>query len=162
MTLMSRLLSGLFLLTALLLALTSFSIDWLLELYAPTDAYGNRISLLESQRKEEQLSRELASTYQRIRCKDRIIDELQAGEITLIEAASGFRALHTDPRTWHHPQLPLPAHDDGVSWSRLVIEWNTTAEWAKRSMGQSKNLRQRLETELQEQLDYFGNVTLPD
>lgn len=162
MNLMSRLLSGLFVAVAVLLGFTSFSIDWLLELYAPTDRYGNSISFLENQRRGEMLSREMEATYQRLCSKDRIIEALRTGEMTLCEAAAAFRSLHREPQTWHDPCRPRPAHEDGVSWCRLVIEWGTITVGINRSMGESKIFRQRLEAELQDQMDYFGTMTLPE
>jgi hypothetical protein len=162
MNLISCLLSGFFITTAVLLGFTSFSIDWLLELYAPTDPYGNPISFLENQRRGEMLSREVKATYQRLCSKDRIIEALRTGEMPLCEAAAAFRSLHEDSQTWHHPFRLRPAHDDGVGWCCLVIEWGTSTIGANRSMGESKIFRQRLEAELQEQMDYFGTVTLPE
>lgn len=162
MKLMSSLLSGLLVLTALLIAFTSFVLDEMVELYAPIGLDGNRISLLENQRKGELLSREAEITYRRIRSKAQIVEALRSGEISLSEAAGGFRALHEDPRSWHNPLYPRPVHDDGLSWCREVIEWATSTVCVERSYTEAESMRQHLEAELQEQLDYLGSVTLPD
>lgn len=162
MRLMSRLLSSFFVFTGVLVILSSLSVDWLFELYAPTDRFGNRISLIENQRKGEQLSRELAISKERINAKDVAVDALLDGEISLFEAAACFRSLHNDARTWHNALCPRPAFDDGESWCRLVIDWAAVTVHCSYSDSQSLVVRQRLEAELQEEKQRQGAVRLPD
>ena len=162
MNVMSRLLSGFFVCSALLLTLTSLSVDWLIEVYAPIDQSGNYFSLFEAQRKSEQLTREIAISLERIRSKEKVVDALLNGEMTLFEAAASFRSLHQDARTWYDPRCAPPAFDDGESWCRQVINW---AELQLRH-GHSASLaiaeRECLEAELQEEMDCDGKVSLPD
>ena len=162
MNVMSRLLSGLFVLTALLLSLTSFSVDWILELYTPTDQFGNRISLFENQRKSEQLSREIAISMERIESKETVVEACINGEMSLCEAAADFRALHRDSRSWRDPLRPMPEFDDGESWCREVIHWAKLRIRFGRSESQADAVAQRLEEELQEEMDCEGRVSLPD
>lgn len=162
MNVMSRLLSGLFVFAALLLTLTSLSVDWLIELYSPTDRFGNRISIIENQRKSEQLSHEIALSMQRIRAKENATRAVINGQTTLIEAASLFRSLHEDPRTWHDPLHPRPEFDDGESWCRHVILWVDTRLQREAPSSQGAAVRQRLKAELQKELQRHGRVTLPN
>ena len=159
---MSRLLSCFFVFTAVLLTFTSLSADWLMELYSPTDQFGNRFSFAEAQRKSEQLSRELAISIERIRTKESVVDALLNGEMTLLEAAAAFRSIHERPQSWHDPLCARPQRDDGESWCRQVIHWVEM----RVSLGHSPSLatteRERLEAELQEQMDCDGKVRLPD
>lgn len=162
MNLVSRLLSGLFVLTALVLVLASFSADRLLQMCIPVDQYGNRLSLLEIQRQGQELSREFASFSQRFGAKQRAMKLLIAGEMTLSEAATEFRSINENAPTWYHPFRPRPKYDDGAGWCREVIEWSMNQVRVAESPHETEALRQRLEAELQEQMDVYGNVTLPD
>jgi len=162
MNLMSRMFNGLFALAALLLTCTTFPTEWLFEQVTVTDQFGNRASLREIQRKSGQLSREAQVAYERIVAKDEIAEALRNGEMTLLAAATRFRALHADPQSWHNPYRPLPEHQDGAAWCRLVIEWVEANTRIDHSPSQADALRQRLEAELQEQLDCYGTVILPE
>ena len=162
MEFISRLLSGLFVLSALLLTLTSLSVDWVLELYAPMDQYGNRVSLLDLQRKTEQLSNEMAIAMDRIIRKEAVVHACMDGDMTLCEAAARFRTLHEDPRSWHHPSRPRPEFDDGESWCREVLKWAEIRVHFQRSDSQAHAVLERLETELEAQMECEGEVFLPD
>lgn len=162
MNFMSRLLSGVLLCTALLLTVASLSAEWLIDLCAPLDPYGNRMDLFELQRKGEQLSHEVQVTIERVQTKDTIIEQLVSGEMTLIEAAAWFRSLHEDPRTWHNPRNPRPEHDEGERWCYVVMDYAGTKVQCERSESQADALRQRLEAELQELVECHGAVKLPD
>lgn len=162
MVLTSRLLSSLTVLIALLLTFASLPSESLLDLWYTTDQFGNRISLLEAQRRGEQLSREVQATVARLAIKDRIAEALRSDKMTLIEAAACFRSLYEDPKSWHHPHRPCPSHDDGESWCREVIEWVYRSVRIEQSPDRASTMRQRLEEELQEELEYNGVVTLPD
>lgn len=156
---MSRLLRGLFVLFALLLTFASLCVDWLLEIGTVTDRYGNAVSLLESRRKGEQLTREAQAALERIRVKERIAEALLNDEMTLLEAAACFRSLHEDPRTWHHPFRPRPQRDDREGWCREVIAWIETKVRVEQSPSQADAVRQWLEAELQEQLGCYDTAT---
>lgn len=162
MNFMSRMLSGFFVVTCLLLTFTSLSAEWLFELGPMTDRFGNRISLLELQRKDEQMSRELHMSIEHLRYKDTVAEALHRGKITLIDAAAMFRSLYEDPKAWHHPRRPRPGREDGEIWCREVIDWTETKVRLEQSPCHADALRRSLEAELQQQLTYHGTVKLPD
>jgi hypothetical protein len=162
MTVLSRLLSGFFLLAALLLTLASLSADWLFEACSPVDQFGRRISLFEAQRKSEELSDEVRSAEERMDAKETATEALLSGKMSLFEAASCFRSLHADPRSWHHPHSLRPLYDDGEAWCREAIDWAETKVRIEQSIGQAKALRKRLEAELREHREYHGTVILPE
>jgi|GEM_PF-3459212 hypothetical protein len=162
MKLMSRMLNSFLVLIALLLTCASLTTGWLFEPGVWSDSFSNYIRLLEAQRKGEQLERETQSTRKRLQAKVRVAEALKNGEMTLIDAAACFCALHTDPRSWHHPQRPRPERTDGEGWCREVIEWTERYTRHDHSSSQVDALRQRLEAELQEQLECYGTVTLPE
>jgi hypothetical protein len=162
MNLVSRLLSGLFMLTALLLVVASFSADRLLRMCIPVDQYGNVLSLLELQRQGQELTRKFESFSQRFRAKQRVMKMLIARDMTLSDAAIEFRSINENAPTWYHPFRQRPKYDDGVGWCREVIEWTMNQVRVEESPHETEALRQRLETELQEHMDKYGNVALPD
>jgi hypothetical protein len=162
MVLVSRLLSSLFVVIALLLTLASLPSEWLLDLCAPTDQFGNRISLIEAQRRGKQLSREVKAAIARLEIKDRITEALMGDKMTLIDAAVCFRSLYEDPKSWHHPYRPRPEPDDAESWCIEVMNWTEMRVRLTHSLDQAEALRQRLEAELQEQMDRYSIVTLPE
>jgi hypothetical protein len=159
---MSRLLSGFFLLAALLLTFASLSGEWLFELCSPVDQFGNRISLFESRRKGEQLTRQVQSTAERTRMKDTVVESLLLGEMTLFEAAGWFRSLHEDPLSWHHPFRPRPAREDGETWCREVIAWAETKVRFEQSPSRADSLRLCLEDVLRERIESRGSVELTE
>jgi hypothetical protein len=162
MNYMSRILSGFFVMTSLLLSFASFSAEWLFERGPITDQFGNRVSLLDLQRRDEQISREIQLSIDQVKSKDTVAAALHRGEITLIDAAVMFRSLYEDPYAWHHPQRPRPARGDGAVWCREVIDWIDTKVRMEQSPSQAEAVRQRLEAELQRELAYHGLVKLPE
>ncbi len=133
-----------------------------MELCAPIDPSGNQMSLLESQRKSERLTREVEDTAERIRMKETVVESLLTGDMTLLEAASWFRSLHHDARTWHHPQRPRPEHDDAEAWCREVIEWTDCKVRFEQSPSRAEAVCQRLENELRQQRQRSGGLRLLD
>jgi hypothetical protein len=162
MNLASRVLISFFVLIAVLLTCTSLSRERLFDLCTYTDQFGNRISLFEVLRNSEQLNREVRSTIEFTCSKGQIVEDLLSGERTLIETAIRFRALYEDARNWHDPDRPRPAPEDGESWCREVIEWAVAKTWHEQSPSQAEALRQRLEEELQDYLEYRSVATLAD
>lgn len=162
MNLMSRLFNGFVLFAALLLSTASLSADWLLDFFTPVDHFGNRLNLFELHRKGQQLTRELQTAWERVQTKSALAEQLQNGERSLFEAAAWFRLLHEDPRSWHDPRRPRPEYDEGERWCRVVIEYATDKVRFDQSDSRANALRQRLEAALQEQLDYHGEVKLPE
>ncbi|HTU88592.1 MAG TPA: hypothetical protein VMF69_00710 [Gemmataceae bacterium] len=162
MNLMSRMLSGLFALTALMLTVSSLPAESLLELFPMTDRFGRRMSLVETQRQGEQLSRLTQGVMERLCCKERISDALTSGEMPLIEAAACYRSLYEDSKAWHNFQRPCPKHDDGENWCREVILWTDMKIRIEQSPDKADALRQCLEAELQELLECHSTVGLPE
>jgi hypothetical protein len=162
MSIMSRMLGSFLLLTTLLLTCINISAHWLFEGDSPADWFDECVSLVEAQRRGEQLSRQAQLTAERLRIKDEIVEALRKGQMTLIDAAAYFRSLHEDPKSWRYPNDPWPGPKEGESWCRVVIEWTDRYLSCQQSPGQTNALRQRLEAELQEQLKAHGAVTLPE
>ncbi|MHB1422930.1 MAG: hypothetical protein ACYC3I_07005 [Gemmataceae bacterium] len=162
MNFMSRMLSNLILLTALLWTFASFSAEWLVESCVATDRFGKSISLRECLRKNEALSREIQLIVERASAKDKIIKDLLNGKLTLIEAAGWFRSLHDDSWSWQNPRRPRPGSDNGDCWCRLVIDWADCMARFEQSDSRADALRQRLEAELEDQLSRQGGVRLPE
>ncbi|SRR5579883_451434 len=162
MDFMSRMLSGLFLFTALLLTLASFSVEWLFENCAITDQHGNRVSVFDLQHKGDQITREVQTSLERLHSKETVVGALIRGEKTLLEAAAVFRSLYDDPKSWHYPLLSRPSREDGESWCRVVIEWTESKLHDEQSSSRADAVRQRLEAELQRELASQGTVKLPD
>ncbi len=148
MNLISRILRNFILLTVLLLILTSLSANWLHERGSPSDWLNDCLLFLEAQRKADQLERETEITLNRTCVKAKVAETLAKGEMKLIDAATVFRCLHEDPRSWHDLNRPLPDSKDAEAWCREVIEWAERCTQPNRSPSESEGLRQRLETEL--------------
>jgi len=160
--LVSRLLSSLVVFTALLLTVSSLSAEWLFEQCTITDQSGNRVTLLDLERKGEQITRDVQTSIEHLQAKEMAADALFRGEITLLDAAVLFRSLYEDPKSWHFPQRSRPGRDDGEGWCRVAIEWTETRIRDEQSSRQADALRQRLEAELQQHLAYYGTVKLPE
>lgn len=161
MDLISGALRGFVVFTALLTCV-SLSIDSLLKGGFLSDSLGDCITLLEAQSKSERITREAKTTNRRVQAKAKIAEALQNGDMRLIDAAAYFRSLHEDPKSWHHPRRPRPDPRDIVGWCREVIAWTVNYTSPDLSPDQTAALRQRLEAELQEQLERSGAVTLPE
>lgn len=159
---LSRMLSGFFAATALLLTFSNIPAESLLGLCEFNGPSGVRMTLHDEQCKGEHLSHLAQSSVERVACKDRIAEELNSGEMPLIEAAACFRVMYEDPKSWNHPSRPRPAADDAEGWCREVIEWTEMRTRVERSPGVADALRRRLEAELQEQKECQGSVTLPE
>lgn len=162
MSLSSRLLSGLLGGTALLLTFASLSAEWMIEACMVTDSTGQRISLLEAHRKGQRLTREVQEALERGRTKDRIADMTVSGEMSLLEAAAWFRSLHQDPRSWNDFAHPRPGEHEGKAWCLAVIDYVEAKTRYEQSASQAEVVQQRLQAELQAQLDGRADVELPD
>ena len=162
MNLMSRVLSGFFVASALLLTIASLSAEWVFDACTITDSCGNRISLLDAHRQGERLTLELQATMERIAVKEQIAGMVAEDEMSLIEAAAWFRSLHEK----HGSQVNVLCHkagqSEGEGWCREVIAYAENKARYEKSPSRAEALRQRLEAELQELLDCRGGVVLPD
>lgn len=159
---MSRLFNGLFVLASLLLASTNLPAEWLLELCPLPNDYGECTSLLETQLHTEQMARLAQSSMERVYCKEKVAEALTSGKMSLLEAAACFRTLHEDPNSWRNPFSPRLEYNDGEGWCREVIQWTETRTRLMQSPYQADLLRDRLEAELQEQMEHCRSVKLPE
>jgi hypothetical protein len=161
MNFISRMLRGFVVMTTLGLTCIGFSANWLFDGGVLSESFENCIKLLEAQSRNEQLARETQITIERVQNKGRIAEALKNGEMKLIDAAAYYIRLHEDPKSWRHPFHPRPDRQDIVGWCREVIEWTEKYTSSDSSPRKSEALRQRLETELQEQLERQSAVKLP-
>lgn len=162
MSLISRMLSGFFVVSALLLTLASLSAEWVFEACTVTDSTGRRISLLDAHRQGEQLTRELQATLERTNTKEKIADMVIGDEMSLIEAAAWFRSLHDKRTSWDYLLRPGSGQNEGEGWCRIAIDYVDNKVRFEQSPSRADALRQRLEAELKEHLDCHGGVELPD
>jgi hypothetical protein len=161
MNYMSRMLRGFFVMTTLGLTCISFSASWLFERGALSDSFDACIALLEAQIRNEQLVREVQISTARAQAKGKVAEALKNGEMKLIDAAAYFCMLHEDPKSWHDPRRPRPDPQDIAGWCSEVIEWTEKYTSFVLSPGQVEALHQRLEKDLQEQLEKHGSVQSP-
>lgn len=162
MNFMSRLLGGFVVLIALVLVVACCFRDKLIQLYVPTDQFGNRLSLFEIHLKGQLLSRETQLFKERFSAKDKIVAALIARKLTLREAAAQYRSLYEDSQSWNNPFRPQPDYNNGIAWCREVIVCTMTRLRPNQTPYQCELLQQRLEGELAEQLSNDGTVVLPD
>jgi hypothetical protein len=86
---------------------------------------------------------------------------LMAGELTLFEAAALFaQANEAHPECAGFHRLHQGS-SDGEKLCREVISWVSTKTEYEQSTAAADKLRERMEVELQEQLDCYGAVVLP-
>jgi hypothetical protein len=154
-------LRGFVIMTTLGLTCISLSANRLFEGGGLGDSFDDCIKLLEAQGRCEQLTRESQITLERVQVKGRIAEALKNREMKLIDAAAYYCRLHEDLKSWHHPSRPRPDCQDIEGWCREVIEWTEKYTNLELSPGQVEALRQRLEKELQEQLERHSAVKLP-
>lgn len=162
MSLLSRVLSGFFVASAVLLTIASLSAEWVFDACTITDSCGNRISLLDAHRRGERLTRELQATMERIGVKEKIVSMVAEDEMSLIEAAAWFRSLHENGGSQLNALCRMPGQSEGEGWCREVIAYTENKVFYEKSPDRANALRQRLEAELQELLDCRGGVVLPD
>ncbi len=90
-----------------------------------------------------------APALARVAAKQRVVEQVITGRLTLIEGAARFRALGRGL---------LPAAEDGEAVCRAVISW---ADLALRDRPeQAAAVAERLEGELRRHLERFGAVDL--
>jgi hypothetical protein len=90
-----------------------------------------------------------ASALARVAAKQRVVEQVIAGRLSLTAAAARFREAAGG----------LPKAEDGEAVCRAVIGW---AELALRDRPErAAAVAERLEGELRWHLDRFGGVTLP-
>jgi hypothetical protein len=92
----------------------------------------------------------VASALARVATKQRVVEQVIAGRLSLMEAATRFRAAGRGL---------LPAAEDGETVCRTVIGW---AELALRDRPERASaVAERLEGELRWHLERYGGVDLP-
>ncbi|HEY7157549.1 MAG TPA: hypothetical protein VH575_26575 [Gemmataceae bacterium] len=162
MTSTSRLLGILLVCAALLLSFTDVPVEWLHELLAETDTVREHISLVEEHWKDVRLTQEVDVVRERLLVKDKVVERLIAGEITLFQAGASFLALHDSPELLARLRQSFPSSSDSESACRQVIAWTAIRVRATQSPEQSETVRQRLEAELREHLERDGTAELPE
>ena len=162
MTSIGRLAGTVAVLVAVVLSFSRLPSEWLCELMQPTDACGERISLAAEHERTAALDRQMKGIAERTGCKEQVMARLVAGELTLFEAAAWFaRLAETYPESGDFHRLH-PGSSDGEKWCREVISWaHTKVSW-EHSAAEADRLCERLEAELQERLDGYGTVELPE
>lgn len=110
----------------------------------------------------EEPTEQSAVIMRRVAAKNRVIDQLIAGEMTLVEAAAWFRYLNENPSRYRHDYRDWPGDSDEEKACRQVLSW---AEVRVLSQAESKSqaaaMVQRLEDELEQTLRREGRVELP-
>ena len=160
---MSRLIGGATVLAALLLSFQYLPVE-LLDLACPhTNRFGDRVSLADEARKSQRLDVLGEQVAERITCKEELAEQLLAGELTLVETAARFRAVHQ--RVGPVPDLRaiFGTASEEEGWCRQVIGWMEAKVRHELSPGQAEALVQRLEGELREHMHAHGShVVLPE
>ncbi len=159
---MVRILCRLAVFAAVLASFSTLWEDWVDEALMPSDGMGQAITLVEAQRKGEEMRRESYELVLRSQRKDQLIDELLAGRKSLRETAACFCSLYDAPEAWRDPRCAKPGRADGESWCRLVIECAEIKISFEKSSGEGQAVRQRLEDELDEYMRYHCTMELPD
>ena len=125
--------------------------------------YNGLNSLLSESERKMELDRQLAEAIERNETKERIAARIEAGQLTLFEAAVIFAQLD---EKWPGSQLFLQmvsGASEEEKHCRLVIRWMDLRAAYSQSDEEAERIRQRLEAELQEHLDRNGGVVeLPD
>jgi hypothetical protein len=106
-------------------------------------------------------AKEVTIRIRRIRMKKLIIQRLDAGELTLFEAAAAFQQLNSTPEDCQdHAWRRWPGADDGERLCRQVILWAAPSEGLCPG-GEQKARREQLERDLREHIAAHGGVKLP-
>jgi hypothetical protein len=122
------------------------------------------------QRQGADLDAQLAATKRAVEAKDRIVNDLAAGRLTLIEAAAAFRAInraqseHGEDTPVHRLCPPDRAHENPAMGYEECLCWNVIDYVEHTSKGppdRTAALRARLERELRDHLHRHGRVQLP-
>jgi hypothetical protein len=104
----------------------------------------------------------LEEVDRRIETRARVIEDVKAGRLSLLQAAARFRELGRQPPEVSLELLRLyyPAKSDGECYCRYVIHGVATSVQEQGSPGET--ILERLEAELQELLRWDGTVRLPE
>lgn len=146
---------------AVLLSLAIWLIEQVSEVWTLRDQYGNPISLSREYQRSHQMDQRLARALNRIDAKRNIVWDVLAGELTLLEAATGFARADATSLDNSDCLAAFAGASEEEKRCRCVIEWVVATAADERSAGEAARLRKQLEAELQEHLDRDGMVKLP-
>jgi hypothetical protein len=160
---MSRTIGSVTVLAALLLSFRYLPVELLDFVYPQTNRLGDRVSLADEARKTQRLNELSEQVTERLALKEELADQLLTGELTLVETAARFRALHQrigplpDVRTF----FGVASEEEG--WCRQVMIWMEAKVRIEQSPVQAKTFVQRLEGELRDHIQAHDNcVVLPE
>jgi hypothetical protein len=132
------------------------------EVWNPRDRHGKPISLVGEHKKRVRLDQQIAKAMDRIAFKEKIVSSVLAGEMTLFEAAAGFAEADAAFPEDLDPLHAFSGASEEEKLCRLVIEWVVKSAADERSADETALLRTKLEAELQEHLDRYDMVKLPN
>ncbi len=159
---MSRTFGSAFVFAALLLSFSDLPVEGMVDLLLQADPSADRISLVEEQRRSVQLAEESTIVLARLRNKDRISQQVIAGDLTLLQAAARFIALNDTPESRENLRRAFPAHSEGESVCLQVMKWVESEARLRASPSQAEAVCRRLQEELCAHLEYHGTVTLSE
>jgi hypothetical protein len=117
--------------------------------------------LEETRLRGEELDRRREALLRRIAAKERVVAELVAGRLTLLQAAARFRDLKGEPPDLAAPPGLACGCSEGERLCREVMAW--ADGWlAEQAPQRAAAVAARLEAELRRHRDRAGMVRLPD
>jgi hypothetical protein len=110
---------------------------------------------------DEETERRRQILFQRHRVKDRAVQQLLAGQMTLLQAAAQFRDVEkAHPVTWE-PRIAATGPAEGERLCRVII--SMARGWMLENVpAQADAETARLEAELEQRRGADGTVCLPD
>ena len=160
---MSRPIGGVAVLAALLLSFRYLPAELLDLAYPQTNRFGDRVSLAEEARKTRRLDELSEQVTERLAVKEELAEQLLAGELTLLETAARFRALHQRIGPLPDVRAFFGTASEEEGWCCQVMIWMEAKSRYELSPQQAEALVQRLEGELREHMQAHGNsVFLPE
>jgi hypothetical protein len=119
---------------------------------------GDLATLAREAGRDEGLARQRAATWQVFEGKHRVVAELIAGRLTLLEAAGRFRELHALVEDDDHGVIaPYRVVTDEEALCRTVLTWVETELWYEPDQAAAP-IRARLKAEYRQQ---FGHDPVP-
>jgi hypothetical protein len=160
---MSRSLGGVIVFAALLLSFNYLPPQWLEGSLMPINPFGERVSLANELSKTQRLQRQIERVAARIVAKEEAATRFLADELTLVELAAEFRALHEGRELSPDPCALFGTIDPDEAWCRLAMNWVVIKVRIAQSPEQARALEERIEEELMDHMQaHDGRVELPD
>lgn len=155
--------AGILAIVAGVVGVTSLLVDSSDKEYSPFQRYRDLNSIFAENERRIALDRQLADSRERVHIREMIASRLEAGKLTLFEAAVAF--AHIDEASpgalWDRQKCP--GASEAEKQCRLVIHWMGLRMASNHTDEVGEQIRQRLEAELQEHLERNGGVVeLPE